>query len=160
MAEKKEKEKPPSRETTLTVPQLRALRQLERRRMTQLLRRRRLTERLLVENMTVQESINQMNEEKETESLILLGGGVLVSGKIIPNTLKRTLPGNVVLPSTKQEVNRDLDERKKVLSNDLQILDKEIQQSNTNFQGVEALLQLVRQQTNKARQKVTSSTQK
>lgn len=142
-----------TRQTTLSVDQLKYLRREERKKLSQLMKRRRMTQRLLMENEGVLATVNELDEEKETETIFPLGAGILVKGKIIPKTLKRTLPGNVVLPSSREDVQADLANRRKILIEDAKILDKEIQKTGAAVDQMEQILGAVRQKIMETRRK-------
>lgn len=142
-----------TRQTTLSVDQIKYLRREERSKLNQLVKRRRMTQRMLIENEGVLAAVNELDEDKETETLFPLGAGILVKGKIIPKTLKRTLPGNVVLPSSREDVQADLAHRRTILAEDAKILDQEIKKTDAAVQQMEYILAAVREKAAKDRRK-------
>lgn len=143
MAEKKRNEK------TISIEQLRYLRSMEKQKLNQLTRRKRIVMQMMSENATVKESLKELGKGNK-ETIIPIGAGIYVSGSVVQDSFKRTLPGNVVLPSSQEEVEKELVERDKIYSNDLTQMDSEIMETRQNLNGMNALLQMNRKKGNKA----------
>lgn len=138
---------------TLSIPQLRYLARVERDKLRQLGRRRRMTERMLLENLAVQEAVKELKENGSKDSILPLGAGIFVNGTIAAKSYKRTLPGNVILNATHTEVEKDLNERKKLLEEDMTLLNNEIQSTSTNLNGMNTLLETVRRKVMESKRK-------
>ncbi|MDP2665951.1 MAG: hypothetical protein Q8P05_00395 [Candidatus Diapherotrites archaeon] len=141
----KKNEKPREEERTLSVQQVRELQQAERRKLNELIRRRKGAENMLLENQSVRESVDAISDEKEMTSIMPLGAGVFVEGKIAPNTFKRMLAGNVVLNAPREDVVKELEERKALLEKEMEVVDQDIQTTSTNLNGINQVLQTIRQ---------------
>mgnify|MGYP001570715528 CR=1 FL=1 len=133
---------------TITVPQLKYLRTMERNKYTQLAKRKRMATRLMGENKIVKESLKELVEGNK-DTIIPLGAGIYVQGSIASKSFKRTLPGNVVIASTKEEIEKELTERDKLYAQDLTILDKELLETRKALESMNALLQMARNKQQK-----------
>ncbi len=129
---------------TISYAQLREVNGIGQRKMRQLLRERRMTERLFIENTSVRSALKELGEKGMVDSMIPLGGGFFVEGKVAPDTYKRTLPGNVVISATKADIEKELDERQKIVQKEMGILEKEIRETGVSLQNIHALMQMVR----------------
>ncbi len=144
MAAKKEQP-----QKSITTDQLRYLHAMERQKVIQLKRRKRTTMQLMGENTTVKESLKELGKGS-TETIIPIGAGVFVSGTITPHSFKRTLPGNIVLPTTQAEVEKELLARDKIYVDDLSRLEQEIAEARNNLASMSALLKMSKKQAKKA----------
>ncbi len=132
----------------ITLPQLRYLRQLEKRKLAELTRRKEIAVRLMGENTMVKDSLAELSKGNK-DTIIPLGAGIYIKGGITPSSFQRTLPGNVVLPSTKEEVEKELVARDKIYVNDLTQLDKEILSTKQNLDEMNALFRMSTQHIRK-----------
>ncbi len=142
-------EKKGSNQQTISIEQLRYLRAMEKQKLGQLIKRKRTVMRMMSENTTVKESVKELGKGSK-ESIIPIGAGMYVSGTLTPNTFKRTLPGNIVLPSTQEEIEKELAEREAIYTKDMEQMDKEIASTRQNLQGMTALMRMSLQKRNKA----------
>jgi len=135
-------------EKTISVQQLRYLQMMEKKKLRQLSQRVRMTQRLLNENTVVKESLAELGKGTK-DAIIPLGAGVYASGSITANSFKRTLPGNIVLPATMEEVKKELESREKVYMHDMTQLEKEMQGTVQNVNSMTALLQMNKKKAKK-----------
>ncbi|MBM3282509.1 MAG: hypothetical protein FJY86_04190 [Candidatus Diapherotrites archaeon] len=134
---------------TITVEQVRYLRAVEKDKLMQLTKRKRTVMRMMSENSVVKQNITELGKGSK-ESIIPIGAGIYVSGTITANSFKRTLPGNVVLPSSMEDIEKELVEREKIYAKDLEQVDKEIATTRQNLQGMTALLKMSQKQGKKS----------
>lgn len=143
MASKKD-----SNQKSITMDQLRYLHSMEKQKFVQLKRRKRMGMNLLNENTMVKESIKELGKGSK-ESIIPIGAGIYVSGTVVPQSFKRTLPGNVVLPSTQEEIEKELSARDKIYTSDIAQLDNELLETRKNLSSMSALLKMNKKQAKK-----------
>jgi hypothetical protein len=138
-----------SNEKTISIQQLRYLQGMEKKKLQQLSKRLRMTQRLMGENATVKESLKELGNGSK-DAIIPLGAGIFASGTIIANSFKRTLPGNVVMPASKEDIHTELSGREKVYAQDAAQLEKEIQATYQNLTSMNTLLKMNKKQSKKA----------
>lgn len=131
-------------EQKVSLKQVRELHKMERRKLRQLLERQRLVNQLAFENDNTLAAAKEINNSKETESIIPLGGGIFVNAKLTPHSLKRTLPGNVVVPATIEDVEKDLIERIGILAKEGEFVHKQVIESRTNLQSLTTLMRMAK----------------
>ena len=136
-----EKQKNPQK---VSLHQIRELHKMERKKLHQLLQRQRLVNQLGLENDNTLLSAKEISKNKETESIIPLGGGIFVHATLTPNSLRRTLPGNIVVPATLDEVEKELVERIGIMSKEGEIVHKQIIETRTTLQSLTTLLQMAK----------------
>jgi prefoldin subunit 5 len=129
-----------TRERTISGDQLRYVQNEENQKLQELIQQRRTVENILVETSQVQESVKALQDKGSDNAIIPLGGGIFVEGKITPKTYKRTLPGNVVLAGSREQIEKDLEERKNILEKDLKTIDTQVQKRSANIQNINNLL--------------------
>lgn len=135
-------------EKTISIQQMRYLQMMEKKKLRQLSQRMRMTQRLLNENTVVKESLAELGKGTK-DAIIPLGAGVYASGSITANSFKRTLPGNIVLPASMEEVKKELEAREKVYAHDMTQLEKEMQGTVQNVNSMTALLQMSKKKAKK-----------
>lgn len=108
-----------------------------------------MTQRLMGENANVKESLKELGKGSK-DAIIPLGAGIFASGTIVADSFKRTLPGNVVMPASKEDIHKELVEREKIYTQDAVQLEKEIQNTYQNLTSMNALLQMQKKQAKKA----------
>lgn len=140
-------------EQKITLSQVKALRSIERNKLKQYVRQRRQAERLMIENINVRTALKELGEKGKVESLIPLGGGVLVEGTIAVTTYKRTLPGNVIVPATKKEVEKELDERQAIIEEEMRYVGERIEDTRMNINGYEAMMDMARENAPKKKKR-------
>lgn len=132
-------------EKRINLNQVLQMRQGERRRLKQLVRQRRATERIMLEHLNVRATLKELGERGKVESLIPLGGGILIEGTITSTAFKRTLPGNVIVNASKKQVEADLDERQKIIEEEMKFLDTRIQDTSINLQSLDAMVEMAKE---------------
>ena len=140
-------------EKRLDLQQVIQMRQMERRKLKQLIRQRRSTERIMLEHLNVRSTLKELGEKGKVESLIPLGGGILIEGTITSTAFKRTLPGNVIVNATKKQVESDLDERQKIIEDEMKYLDSRIQDASINLQSLDAMVEMAKEARAQKKQK-------
>lgn len=139
-----EKQSEPQRQ--VSIQELKHMHVQEKKKLNQLLKRQRFVNELALENENTLLATKELSGKNETESIIPLGAGIFVNAKITPHSLKRSLPGNVVINSTPEQIEKDLRERISILGKDGEILHKQIVEARTNVRGLTQLLQMSRRQ--------------
>ncbi len=140
-------------EKRLNLKQVLQLRMVERRKVKQLIRQRRSTERIMLEHLNVRATLKELGEKGKVESLIPLGGGILIEGTVTSTAFKRTLPGNVIVNATKKQVESDLDERQKIIEDEMKYLDSRIQDASINLQSLDAMVEMAKEARVQKKQK-------
>lgn len=135
-------------EKSISIQQMRYLQMMEKKKLRQLSQRARTTQRLMNENSVVKESLAELGKGTK-DAIIPLGAGVYASGSITANSFKRTLPGNIVLPATMEEVKKELEAREKIYAHDMTQLEKEIQGTVQNVNSMTALLKMSKKKAKK-----------
>ncbi|MFH0969935.1 MAG: hypothetical protein V1776_00525 [Candidatus Diapherotrites archaeon] len=130
--------------TVIDMPKLREAYKMENQQARELSQQMRRMEQLLIENISIQEMVKEVKGKKEVETLLPLGGGFFVKGTIKPSTFQRSLPGNVVMHSTIEEMEKETEERKKIFEKEIQLLGKKLSESRINIQNMQRLLELAR----------------
>jgi chaperonin cofactor prefoldin len=67
-----------------------------------------------------------------------------MKGKVRGKELLRTLPGNVVVPASKKEIEEDLAERKKIFEKEMEVLQKQLQQAREYAKNMQNLAKAFR----------------
>ena len=127
------------REPTISLSQVREGFMQARKNLRKLQSRQRAILNLFQESVQVEQALKTIGDKKEYESVIPLGAGVFVKGKINAGQLMRNLPGNIVLPSNQAEIETDLAERKKIFEKEIEILNKQIQDTTIYMQNMQTL---------------------
>ncbi len=131
-------------EKRVNINQVLQMRRIERQKIKQLVRQRRGTERIMLEHLNVRSTLKELGAKGKVESLIPLGGGILIEGTISAAAFKRTLPGNVIVNATQKQVETDLDERQKIIEEEMRYLDSRIQDTSINLQSLDAMVEMAR----------------
>lgn len=140
-------------EKRIDLKQVLQLRMGERRKIKQLIRQRRRTERIMLEHLNVRATLKELGDKGKVESLIPLGGGILIEGTVTSTAFKRTLPGNVIVNATKKQVETDLDERQKMIEDEMKYLDSRIQDTSINLQSLDAMVEMAKEARAQRKQK-------
>ncbi len=138
-----------SNEKTISVQQLRYLQGMEKKKLREISKRIRMTQRLMNENANVKESLKELGKGSK-DAIIPLGAGIFASGTIAADSFKRTLPGNVVMPVSQEDIHKELAEREKIYAQDAAQLEKEAQATHQNLASMNTLLQMQKKQAKKA----------
>lgn len=128
----------------IDVRQLRQLYSMEKKKLRQLLQRQRLINQLGIENDNTLLAAREISKGKEHESIIPLGSGIFVDAKINSASLKRSLPGNVVVSATIDRVEKDLVGRIEVLGKEGELVHNQITEARTNVRSLTTLLKIAR----------------
>jgi prefoldin subunit 5 len=140
-------------EKRVNINQVLQMRQVERRKLKQIVQQRRSTERIMLEHLNVRATLKELGEKGKVESLIPLGGGILIEGTVTSTAFKRTLPGNVIVNATKKQVETDLDERQKIIEEEMKYLDSRIQDTSINLQSLDAMVEMAKEARAQKKQK-------
>jgi prefoldin subunit 5 len=140
-------------EKRVNLNQVLQMRQGERQKLKQLVRQRRETERIMLEHLNVRATLKELGEKGKVESLIPLGGGILIEGTITSTAFKRTLPGNVIVNANKKQVEADLDERQKIIEEEMKFLDSRIQDTSINLQSLDTMVEISKEALAQKKQK-------
>lgn len=140
-------------EKRVNINQVLEMRRIERSKLKQLVRQRRSTERIMLEHLNVRSALKELGEKGKVESLIPLGGGILIEGTVTSTAFKRTLPGNVIVSATKKQVEADLDERQKIIEDEMKYLDSRIQDTSINLQSLDAMVEMAKEARAQKKQK-------
>lgn len=135
---------PRQMKTTLTMEQVKQGFVSARRNMRRIRQQQNTIISLLQENAIVGNALKYLDEKNETEAIIPLGAGISMKGKVRGKELLRTLPGNVVVPASKKEIEEDLAERKKVFEKEMEVLQKQLQQAREYAKNMQNLAKAFR----------------
>lgn len=132
-------------EVTLTMDQVRKSFMEARKNLRMLRERHHGILNLLQENQQTTHAIQSFGKQKEHESIIPLGAGVFVKGKIDASTLMRNIPGNIVMPSNQEEIEKELNERKEIFQKELELISKKQQETSAYMRNMQSLGKAMRQ---------------
>ncbi len=149
----KEAKKGRKSEVTLTMDQVRKSFMEARKNLRMLRERQNGIFNLLQENQQTTHAVQSLGKQKEHESIIPLGAGVFVKGKIDSTTLMRNIPGNIVMPSNQEEIEKELNERKEIFQKELELISKKQQETRTYMRNMQSLGKAMRQ-ASKSKKKV------
>lgn len=137
-------------ETTMTFAQVKESFNHARRSLRQIRQQQQEIMGLLQENTIVDNAVTAIADGSEYEAIIPLGAGISVKGKIRGKELLRSLPGNVIVATTKKEIEEDLAERKKIFQKELDVLHKQAMQASEYARNMDTLMKAFRQANKKA----------
>ncbi|QQR92730.1 MAG: hypothetical protein IPJ89_00610 [Candidatus Iainarchaeum archaeon] len=130
---------PRSMKATMTMDQVRQGFLNARRSIKRIRQQQNAILAMLQENAIVGNALKYLDEKNETEAIIPLGAGISMKGKVRGKELLRTLPGNVVVPASKKEIEEDLAERKKVFEKEMEVLQKQLHQAREYAKNMQSL---------------------
>jgi prefoldin subunit 5 len=120
----------PGEEITMNTDELQENFMRAQQRLEQLRERQQGVLQLLQENLLVYQAIQAIKNGDEYESVIPLGAGIFVKGKIRAKELLRNIPGDIAVPSNVKEIEADLADRKKIFERELELLSKQMSDAN------------------------------
>lgn len=135
---------PRSMKATMTMEQVKQGFLNARRSMKRIRQQQNTIMAMLQENAIVGSALKYLDEKNETEAIIPLGAGISMKGKVRGKELLRTLPGNVVVPASKKEIEEDLAERKKIFEKEMEVLQKQLQQAREYAKNMQNLAKAFR----------------
>ncbi|MBI4043875.1 MAG: hypothetical protein HY393_03645 [Candidatus Diapherotrites archaeon] len=136
MAEKKQK-----KEITLTRQQVLEAHEAERMKLAAIDQRAREVEVLLMQAENAQLAINALKNEKESQALIPLGAGAYVECTTKNVQVKRMIGTNVIVNTTLEEIQKNLEANKKLFQEELTRVQAEHNKTVQNLREIEQILQ-------------------
>ncbi|MEK6902505.1 MAG: hypothetical protein AABX02_02880 [archaeon] len=134
----------PAQQRRVNLSEIKQFHTQEKRKLNRLLERQQMINQMAMEAESTLLATKELTGKNDVDSIIPLGAGIFVNAKIVPHSLKRSLPGNVVIDSTAEQIEKDLMERMVILSKDGEIIHKQVTEAKINLQSLTHVLQMAR----------------
>lgn len=138
------------KEIRLTGQQVQEMFELERAKLNALMQRINEMQKAIMEIKASSEALKELRSQKNCKTLVPLGAGVFVEATIEnAETVKATLPGNIVINQTMEKTLKGLEKQVEEIGKEIDALDKERQAAATNVNSLGNMLYNAQQQARK-----------
>ena len=139
-----------AKEVKLTGNQIAEMLNSEKAKLNAIMQRINELQTAMIETKGGINALKELSKQKNAKTLIPLGAGVFVEAGIENSeNVKITLPGNVIVQKSNEAAVKELEKQAEALSNEINALQKEQQQTAINAGNLENIIRTAQTQMKK-----------
>jgi prefoldin alpha subunit len=139
-----------AKEVKLTGNQIAEMLNSEKAKFNAIMQRISELQSAMIETKGSINALKELSKQKNAKTLIPLGAGVFMEAGIENSeNVKITLPGNVIVQKSNEEAVKELEKQAEALSNEINALQKEQQQTAINAGNLENIIRTAQAQMRK-----------